>query len=132
MSPVHWSPVCTIRMILIKQMILSIMIRKSIRVIHPADSWSQVKRRSFIWSNFFFFPYFIFSRLNLSLIIPFPPKKISKKRLRSFVTQPLALSFLFIWHYLHNSHPDISGKSADILPDHIRLIHLSTGSSHHL
>ena len=52
MSPVHWTPFIRIWMVLIKQMVFSIVIRKSVWIIDPACTTSHMKRRTFFRRNF--------------------------------------------------------------------------------
>ena len=46
MSPVHIPPHRTVRVVLIKQMINTILIYHSIRIIHPSISWCKVINRT--------------------------------------------------------------------------------------
>ena len=55
MSPVHRPPMRIIRVILIKQMILSVIIREAVRIVHPSDSRTEMKGGSISCINKFVF-----------------------------------------------------------------------------
>ena len=46
MSPVHIAPACTIRIVLVEEVVLAIVIHHTIGVIHPAISRGKVETRT--------------------------------------------------------------------------------------
>ncbi len=78
MSPVHRSPFGLIGIILVKHMVHSIVIRKSIRVIHPPNPRAQMKIRAFLPRNTFFNSLLILARLAQCLAChKIPPPSIT-------------------------------------------------------
>ena len=61
MPPVHRSPFRLIRIILVKHVILSVVIRESVWIIHPASTCRQMEIRAFLFLYHFFRSFFVFS-----------------------------------------------------------------------
>ena len=59
--PVHGPPPRLIGIILIKHMILSVVIRESVGIIHPASTCRQMEIRAFLFLYHFFRSFFVFS-----------------------------------------------------------------------
>jgi hypothetical protein len=53
MTPMHWSPNCAARIILVKQMVFIVEIHHTVRIVHPFFLWRKMNQRSmrFIVSN---------------------------------------------------------------------------------
>ena len=91
MPPVHRSPFRLIRIILVKHVILSVVIRESVRVVHPAGPHRQMKIRAFLLLYHFLRCLFVFSCFTQCLtchigLIPF---------LLNFLPQPQKIPLPF-------------------------------------